>query len=112
MKTVLLHLAGFLLRLLCKASRGLWTRLEEHIRFTDTVLRMSADGIPAASGEGRMPTNEEKHTIIDGWLAKQPGFESLPTLRRRLIQAAVLWVRLETYWGELKTDTAEGVPTK
>ena len=92
MKRILFTLAAFAIRRLCGASATLWADLRGYVRMTD---RGYQDGAPM--------TAEQKHTAVDTWLAQTAPFDATPALRKRLIQAAVLSVRLEEYFADLPT---------
>lgn len=88
MKRLLIHFASWALRKVLYASRQLWADLRRQIRTAEF----------ARSPDGQPFPNADKHNAVDLWLAAQPGFDDLPQARKRLIQAAVLSLRLESYF--------------
>lgn len=83
MKKLLLQLSIWALRKALGVSANLWRDLRGLIRGLDANQDVTA---------------EVKHHTADNWLVEAlPASASLPNIRRRLIQAAVLSLRLESY---------------
>ena len=91
MKQIALTLLCWTLRKLLKVSRQLWQDLEARVRMADS----------ARAADDRPLTAEEKHADVDIWLSGMEPFSRMPLLRQYIIQAAVLTLRLRTYWAKI-----------
>jgi hypothetical protein len=88
MKRTLILLASWALRTALYASRQLWADLRRNIRNADSARDL----------DGKAFSDAAKHAAVDEWLSGQAGFAEFPEARKRLIQAAVLSIRLEAYF--------------
>lgn len=83
MKQFLTNLAFWALHRALFASRTLWHDLRGQIWALDRNPDLS---------------DAQRHAEADRWLAQTRPFDTLIAARKRLIQAAVLSIRLETYF--------------
>lgn len=92
MKPLFLKLSSALFRWSVSIGSGIWTGLNTRI------VQLDQPQIVDASGEPRLLTAEEKHTEADAWLRAnmEPAYLPEP-VRRRIIQAAVLFRRISSF---------------